>query len=288
MYAVAGVTGNTGSVVAEHLLGAGKRVRVIVRDRAKAAAFEKRGAEVAVANVHDTEALTQALRGADGVYALNPPDAQHDDPMGRARQITAAWTEALRSSGVKHAVFLSSVGAQHASGTGVIRQVNVAETELRTQPVPVTFIRAAYFMENWGMSLGQALSDGTLYTLQDPDLTMPMVATRDIGRVAAEALLDPKSEHRVIELEGPRQYNAHDVASEIGRIAGKPVQVAKVPRDGVVGLLMSFGISNAMAQLYLEMVEGIENGRVSFEGSAVRGKVGVEQVLRDLAQRASR
>jgi NAD(P)H dehydrogenase (quinone) len=288
MYVVAGVTGNTGSVVAERILEAGKPLRVVVRDEAKAAPWKDRGAQVAVADLSDSEALTRALEGAEGVYALNPPAMQDADPLGHSRQVVSAWLGALKASGAKKAVFLSSVGAQHPQGTGVIRSVHGAESVLRDQPVPVTFLRAAYFMENWGMSLGPALAEGTLYSFLNPQRAIPMVATADIGRVAAQALLEEPSTHRVIELAGPRAYSPQDVATMVAEIAGKPVSVAQVPREQIVGMLTSFGISRAVAELYVEMVTGIDSGHVAYEGpeaSVVHGKVELHDVLRSLAGR---
>src|SRR5580704_14590954 len=73
MFAVAGVSGHTGRVVAETLLGQNKPVRVIVRDAAKGEDWKKRGAEVGLADLDDADALTQALRGASGAYLLLPP-----------------------------------------------------------------------------------------------------------------------------------------------------------------------------------------------------------------------
>ncbi|HWL85044.1 MAG TPA: NmrA family NAD(P)-binding protein, partial [Polyangiaceae bacterium] len=71
MFVIAGVTGNTGSVVAETLLARGEMVRVIVREAAKGASFAARGAEVAVASLDDSAALSKALAGAKGAYLLS-------------------------------------------------------------------------------------------------------------------------------------------------------------------------------------------------------------------------
>src|SRR5512132_1334594 len=110
MYAVAGVTGNTGSVIAEELLRRGKEIRVIVRDAGKGEPWKSRGAEVAVASLEDAEALARAFEGVEGAYLLLPPDMQSNDAIERGRRVGDAFARAIKTSGVKHVVFLSSIG----------------------------------------------------------------------------------------------------------------------------------------------------------------------------------
>ena len=74
MFVVLGVTGHTGSVVAESLLARQQPVRVVVRSADKGAAWKTKGAEVAVASLEDVPAMTRALTGATGVYLLVPPN----------------------------------------------------------------------------------------------------------------------------------------------------------------------------------------------------------------------
>src|SRR5260370_37123526 len=113
MYVVAGVTGNTGKVVAETLLAQKKPVRALVRDEAKGAAWKKRGAEVVVAELDDAAALGRALAGATGAYLLLP--AQYESAAARAdgAKRTRAIVRAIESSGVPHAVLLPAAAGRH-------------------------------------------------------------------------------------------------------------------------------------------------------------------------------
>src|SRR5258708_34902942 len=104
MYVVAGVTGNTGKVVAETLLAQKKPVRVLVRDEAKGAAWKKRGAEVVVAEFDDAAALGRALVGATGAYLLLPAQYQSTDARADGATRTRAIVRAIESSGVPHVV----------------------------------------------------------------------------------------------------------------------------------------------------------------------------------------
>ncbi|HUQ01228.1 MAG TPA: NmrA family NAD(P)-binding protein [Kofleriaceae bacterium] len=280
MFAITGVTGNTGNVVAETLLAAGKPVRVIVRDAAKGAPWRAKGAEVAIAALEDTAALTAAFRGVDGAYILVPPRLGSTDPLGENRAVVASIAAAARDAKLLHAVLLSSVGAHHADGTGPIQSVAHAEQAIGAVTA-LTAVRAAYFVENWAASLG-ALPQGILPTFVPSSLAFPQVATRDIGRTAAGALVEGPQGRRVIELSGPRDLSAADVAAALSTLTGKSIAPADAPLDAVVPTFTSFGISAPVAELYREMYAGIISGRVAFEGGkaqAVRGSVTVDEVL---------
>jgi len=283
MYVIAGVSGNTGSIVADTLLAQGKPVRAIVRDAAKGEPWRARGAEVAVAALEDDDALTRAFTGAAGAYVLVPPRMGSTDPLGENRAVIAAIAKAVTASKLPHVVLLSSTGAQHADGTGPIQSVHTAEEALAATGAALTAIRAAYFLENWGSSLGM-LAQGVLPMFVPTTLSVPMVATRDIGRTAALALVEGGHGRQVIELAGPRDYSGEDIAAALTAITGKPVKAAEGPLDAVVPTFTSFGISAPIATLFREMYAGIVSGKVAWDGKGrrVQGTVTAEEVLRGL------
>jgi uncharacterized protein YbjT (DUF2867 family) len=284
MYVIAGVSGNTGSVVANALLEQGKKVRVLVRDAKKGEPWKARGAEVAVGSVDDEAALTRALAGATGAYLLSPPDLGASDFIGQKIATADVIARAVDASKVAHVVFLSSSGAQHEKGTGVIRTVHNAEERLARTSAKTTFLRAAYFLENWATVLGAA-AQGKLPTFLPPDLAIPMVATKDIGLVAARSLLEPPAgKSEIIELEGPRDYSSRDIAAVLTKIFGKPVEVDAAPVTAVTPVFTGFGASPNVAGLFQEMYEGIASGLVAFDGKGrrVRGSVDAETTLRGL------
>ena len=131
-----------------------------------------------------------------------------------------------------------------------------------------------------------AAAQGQLPTFMPPDLVVPMVATKDIGLVAAKALLEPPAgKSEIIELAGPRDYSSRDIAGVLAKILGKPVEVAAAPLEAVVPTFTGFGISPNIAGLFQEMYGGIANGLVAFESKGarlVRGNVDAETALRAL------
>jgi uncharacterized protein YbjT (DUF2867 family) len=289
IYAIAGVSGHTGAVAADTLLSQGHKVRVIVRDAAKGAPWLAKGAEVAVASLDDTAAVTRALTGVAGAYLLLPPDVTTATPIENNAKRSAALAQAIRASKVPHVVLLSSIGAQHATGNGPIKALHRAEADFAATGAAITAIRAAYFQENWGASLGM-LAQGMLPTFIPSTISYPQVATADIGRTVAGALVEggTPGKLQVIELAGPRDYTGADIAAVLAKLTGKPVTVQDAPLDAVVPTFTSFGISATVAGLFREMYEGIASGRVAYEGGAarsVRGTVDVGETLAALLPR---
>lgn len=275
MYVIAGVTGNTGAVVADTLLAEGQPVRVIVRSADKGAAWKARGAEVFVGSLEDPLALSQALAGARGAYLLVPPDMTHPAQLARGRRIVEVFVEALTRTPIPHVVLLSSIGAELAEGTGPIRYLHYAEERLGSLPqTRLTSLRAAYFMENLQSGFGPARDGGVLPALFAPDKALEMVSTVDIGRTAAHALRETPSKNEVIELSGPEPYTYADAARAVSAALGKPVAPLPVPAEAVVPALVQAGLSADLAGLYLEMSQAIGRGALAFHGQhrRVRGK----------------
>ncbi len=270
MYAVAGVSGHTGSVVAEELLRRGEKVRVLVRDEAKGEPWKAKGAEVAIAPIDDERALTKALTGVDGAYLLNPTPLQATDMITKSKEVGDVWARAIKASGVKHVVFLSSIGAQHESGTGPIRGLHQIEQRLLPLGINLTLLRPTYFLENWGTSLGPAQADGVLPSFLPAGLRFPQIATKDIGIAAASALLNPPNGVRILELAGPEDYTPTEIANAVGNILGKNVNVGVGLLEAVVPALTSFGISEHIAGLFREMYEGLISGHVAWDGKGER------------------
>jgi uncharacterized protein YbjT (DUF2867 family) len=288
-FAVAGVTGNTGSIAAARLLDAGQSVRVIVRDISKGEPWAARGAEVAVADLNDAAALERVLAGVEGTYLLSPPDATTNDMLGDARRRFRGYAKAVRGAGVRHGVLLSSIGVQQPSGTGPVLSVRDGEEVLAGTGAAVTFIRAAYFMENWGAVLPAAKAQGVLPSFIPASQAIPMVAALDIGAAAAQALLDGPRARRVIELSGPVDVSPNDVAAALTRLLGRSVSVVEAPLEAAVPTFTSLGFSANVAGLYRDMYEAIQEGRLVFEGRGaeqVRGPTGIDQVLGDMLGQA--
>jgi uncharacterized protein YbjT (DUF2867 family) len=279
MFVVAGVSGHTGKVVADTLLAQGLAVRVIVRDANKGEPFKARGAEVAVADLHDGKALTAALKGATGAYVLNPPNMAATNILENAAGVAAALKAAIAESGVGHVVVLSSIAVQFDSGTGPILSARLLEQELGTLKTPLTFLRAAYFMENLLANLHPMQAQGVMPVMFDPAHAFEMVATADIGAVAAQLLREGKAAPRRVELAGPELRTLADAAKVFGAAMHKSLNLAPVPAEAQVGVLKSVGLNDAWAQGYADMNAAFGKGKMVFEGAPRRGLITLERFV---------
>jgi len=278
MFTVFGATGNTGSVVVERLLAAGKQVRAVVHRKNTSI----KATEQVEGDVGDAAFVAKALAGAEGAYLLLPPDVTATDMLAKNRRIVDHYAAGLAAAKVPHAVFLSSVGAQNASGNGPIAVSHYGEVTLGKGSTKLTFLRAAYFMENILANAYPMKTDGVLPVFGGGETyPFPMVATRDIGETAARALLEPPAATQWLELHGPRDYSLVDAAAAAARIVGKPVTATALPIDAMVPTLTKLGFSENVAGLFREMTEAFGKG-LSFEGKGrtIKGKVELADVLR--------
>lgn len=284
MFAIAGVTGHTGAVVAETLLSKGQKVRAIVRSAEKGAEWKKKGAEVAVADLGDVAALTRALSGVTAAFLLSPPNPAAADFLADRTALISNMAKAVTASGLKRLVFLSSVAAQHPAGTGPIVTAHRAEQAFRALVPSVTFVRAASFLENWGSVVPVAKAQGVLPHFGPVDVRFPQVSTKDIGAAVVHALLTPADGAKVVELAGKEDWSAQDVAAALSTLLGRAVQAVSAPVEGAKAGLLQAGLPESMATLYAEMYAGMGKGLVTFEqpGAVTRGVTSLVDALRPL------
>lgn len=274
MIVVIGATGNTGNAAAGRLLDAGTKVRAIGRTAERLAPLTARGAEAAIGTVTDAAFLTTALRGADAVYAMVPPEYNAPDLLAVYDKVGEALVRALDAAGTRRVVFLSSLGAELPAGTGPIVGLRGVEQRLKALPeIDLLILRPGYFFENHFGSLGLIKAQGVNGGAIAPHVTFPQIATRDIGAVAADALLQGDFKGAVVrELLGPRDLSMAEATRIIGAKIGKPhLEYVQFPDDAFIGGLVQAGFSKGVAQLFVEMAQAINAGKVrSLEGRNAR------------------
>ena len=281
MYVVIGATGNTGSAVVETLLSRKQPVRIVVRSADKGMALKAKGAEIVVASLDDVSALTKAFVGAIGVYLLVPPNYGAATWLADQRARMDRVAEAVGKSGVPHVVFLSSVGGHISGGTGPIRAARYGEQVLGCSAKRLTILRPCYFMENWAPLIGTAEAEGVLPTFIAPQSKVPMISTKDIGRIGAEHLIAGGWGKQIVELAGPEEYSPEQVAAVLSQILGRAVSAQLAPLSAVVPTFKSFGFSDEAAKLFEEMYTAFAKGTIGYEHPAtlVRGTVTLSEAL---------
>jgi uncharacterized protein YbjT (DUF2867 family) len=287
MFAVTGITGQVGGVVARLLLAAGHDVRAVVRDAAKGEVWAKQGCEFALADVNDQQALQHAFEGTEGVFVLLPPTFDPTPGFPEARKTIATLRAALAAAKPSRVVVLSTIGAQ-ATQPNLLNQLQILEQELGTLPMPVAFLRAAWFIENAAWDVAPARDSGVVPSFLQPlDKPVPMVATADIGRVAAELLRESWTGRRIVELEGPQRISPDMIAESFARLLGRDVSMTVVPRDTWEDLFRSQGMKNPTPRM--QMIDGFNEEWICFEGAeneVRKGRVPLDTVLQSLIEKA--
>ena len=287
MYAVVGITGQVGGAVARKLLADKQRVRAVLRDANRGLPWAVRGCEMARADLHDAASLTAAFKGIEGVFAMLPPIFDPSPGFPEARALIASFRSALAVASPRRVVCLSTVGAQ-AKQQNLLTQLTILEQELGELSLPVTFLRPAWFMENFAWDIAPARNTGVFSSFLQPlGRHFPMVATEDVGRVAAELLQDDQKGGRVVELEGPRRIAPVEVARALSEAIGRAVRADAVPRDRWEALFTSQEIKHPKPRM--QMLDGFNEGWIDFEGGeahTVKGRIELKTVLETLAANA--
>jgi uncharacterized protein YbjT (DUF2867 family) len=283
MFVVAGVTGHVGKVVAEELLRQKQKVRVVVRNAEKGLAWSKQGAEVAVGSLDDPAFLTQTLGGAEALFTLLPPNYAAPDFFATQKKTADSIAASVKASRVPHVVMLSSIGADHAAGTGPIKGLHYLETALRATGVTLSAIRAGSFQENVGMSIAPAKQMGIFPSFAaSADFALPLIATKDIGALAVKLLLHNPGKSETIDLIGPA-YSNRQVAEKLGAALGKKLQIVEVPSAGAVDALMKGGMPKSLAEIFAEMYDAGNKGLLVPAGDRLEhGSTTLDDTIREV------
>ena len=251
--------------MAKNLLARGQKVRVVGRNAARLQALAAEGAEIFIGDVTDTRAITKAFMGTETAYVMIPPSLTSNDYRSYQERAVDAIATAVLHAGVKNVVSLSSIGADKASGTGPVLGLHNLEQKLnQIDGTNILHLRAGYFMENTLPQVGAIRMTGSVAGPLRPDLKVPMIATRDIGAAAADALLrlDFRGK-QTRELLGERDLDYTEVAAIIGDGIGKPgLGYIQMPDEQMKPALVQMGMSESFVGLLLEMAGSLNTGHM--------------------------
>jgi len=271
MICIFGASGNTGAAAAAHLLKAGKsgksgksglKVRVVGRKREKLAALVQAGAEGCVGDIENAAFVREALAGAEAAYVLIPPNFATDDFRAYQARVVDALVGGIEAAGVRHVALLSSLGAQHAAGTGPIVGLHNFEERLKKiAGLNVLFVRAGMFMENAFMGMASIKAQGVYTGAMPAETAIPFIAAADIGVYAGGRLerLDFAGASAV-HLIGPRPVSQTELVTALGQAIGKPVRYLQVSLAEVEQGMKQAGLKPTLVSLYVEMLQGAGKG----------------------------
>jgi uncharacterized protein YbjT (DUF2867 family) len=265
MYAITGATGNTGRVIAETLLAKGKKVRAIGRNAEHLQSLVEKGAEAFVGSVTDDTAMVRAFQGAEAVYVLIPPNYAAENFRAYQNEVGKVYASAIRQAGIPYVINLSSVGAHLAQGAGPISGLYDVEQQLnQLSRANVVHLRPGYFMENFFFSLDLIKNQNIIETPLRGDLPIPMIATRDIAKVAAQLLLNLDfSGHSTRELLGQRDISMQEATQIIGKAIGKEkLAYVQFSYEQAEQAMAAMGLSRDVARSLNEMDRSLNEERV--------------------------
>lgn len=285
MYAITGITGQVGGALARTLIAQQQAVRAVVRSAEKGASWAAQGCEIALADMNNADALRDAFEGVRGVFVLLPPVFDPSPDFAESKRTIEALRVALSAAQPERVVVLSTIGAQ-ARESNLLTQLGLMETALRTLPSPVAFLRAAWFYENAAWDVQPARESGTIASFLQPlDKPVPMVATEDIGRVAAQLLQETWDGARVVELEGPRRVTPNEIAAAFAQALDQPVRAQSVPRESWEAQFRAQGMRNPLPRM--RMLDGFNEGWIEFDAPVQtwKGRVTLESAIQRLCKR---
>src|ERR1700735_4044542 len=259
MFLVMGITGKVGGATAKHLWAHGKKVRALVRNREKASSWANQGVELVDGDWNDSAAIERALKGVEGAFVMLPSVWAPSPDYKEAKGVMSNYVEALPRAAPPRVVALSSMGANRASGLGMITALSLLEQGFRDLTSPIAFVRAGGFYENFLYGL-QVAQSGTLPVFYNPtNRKSTMVATNDIGAEVASLLTGPAwSGQRVVELGS--MVAPDEVAAQLGEVLNLEVKAFAVPRAGWAQAFEQFGVPRGRTGPAEDMFEAVNAG----------------------------
>lgn len=265
---VIGATGTVGSKISEILLNEGNQVTVMARHPEKLEKSKGMGAEVITGDVNDVNTLTNAFKNADSAFLILPDNVKAENTRAYQRQVTSNYIEAIEKSGIKYIVNMSSLGSHMHEGNGIMGGTGEQEVRLnQLKDVNVLHIRSAYFMENFLRIIGLVKSKGINGTAADGDHAIPMVATKDVAKIAAAHLsnldFSGKSVHAVM---GPKDYTYREFTTIIGKAIGNTeLPYVQIPVAQAKEVFLGNGFSEDFIDNLLGMAVAIKDGFMNYQ-----------------------
>jgi uncharacterized protein YbjT (DUF2867 family) len=263
--AVTTPSGHVGSAVADFLLdfGGDIQVKLLARRPRDLARFVQKGAELVIGSQDDADFLVSATQDVDALFWVTPPGYGSDNVRAFQNRLGIAGAYAIRENHIPRVVNLSSIGAQLSSGVGPICGLYDVEGLLDEATENITHLRPGFFYENFLMHLDSITKWGKISLPLSGSRSYPMIAARDVGRVAAVRLSNPNWTGMYIrELHGSADMSFDKAAEIISQVLGRKILFIRSDKQEAMHALLNTGMSENLADSLLEMYDAVEMGRL--------------------------
>jgi uncharacterized protein YbjT (DUF2867 family) len=263
MIVVTTPTGQIGKQVLQNVLRGGEPVRAIARNPDALSNETIARVEVVAGSHGDPEVVDEAFEGADSLFWLCPPDPRAPSAEVAYAEFTRPAAGAIDRHKVARVVGISALGrgspiAEHA---GLVTASLAMDDLLASTSASYCAVTNPSFMDNLLRQVESIRTQSAFFLPIDGDLKQPAAATRDIAAAAAELLLDHSwsgdSERPVM---GPEDLSFNEMAAIMTDVLGRPIRFQRTPDDAYKARLLSFGMSEAMAQATLDMWTAYDAG----------------------------
>jgi uncharacterized protein YbjT (DUF2867 family) len=263
-YVITGGAGHTSKPIIQSLLEAGQEVKIIGRNAEHLKDLLALGAKTAIGSVEDVGFLKKSFQGADAVYTLVPPNFAVPDWRAYIGQIGNNYAEALRDSGVRHVVNLSSVGGHLSEGAGPVSGLHQVEESLNhLTEVHILHLRPGFFYENLLASVALVKKMNILGNNYGSGVKMVLVSPRDIAAVAVEELLHLNFKGHSIRYICSDERTTQEIAHVLGKAIGKPdLTWMEFTDEQAINGLVQAGMPKPIAKDMTEMGIALRSGKM--------------------------
>jgi uncharacterized protein YbjT (DUF2867 family) len=264
---VTGSLGNISKPLAKTLVQQGHAVTVISSDPQKQKDIEALGATAAIGSVEDAAFLAATFSGADAVYCMVPPNYYHAaevDPIAHFRRVGSSYAQAIRQSGVKRVVHLSSFGAHLDKGTGVILGAHYVEQLLNELPdVAITHMRPTYFYYNLYAFVNMIKEGGVIAANYGGEDKIILVSPIDIAAAVAEEIV-LTVDVKPVRYVASDEHSASEIAQVLGAAIGRPdLKWVTISDEDTQRGLEASGMPQRLAALLVEMYACHHSGKLA-------------------------
>lgn len=265
MFVVLGASGNIGSKVADALLKRGEKVRVVGRNSQKLEHFKKQGADLYLGLIGDAVFLTKCFKGCRAAFVMIPPDYRSPSPGLHHQRMSEAVLDGIKNAGLHYVVNLSSFGAEHARGTGIIQFLNEHEQRLnRLETCNIMHLRPAFLMENLLTFIPGIRQSHKVMTSLKADLPIPMVASLDVARVVTEKLLSLDfTDKNARSILGPRDVSMTEICLFLSRFLEQKINYQQLSDQECERFFLQMGMSVEAARQIVEMYHAYNSGLIN-------------------------
>lgn len=287
---ITGSVGNVAKPLAQQLIREGHEITIVSSNENKKNEIESLGAKAAIGSITDLDFLIKTFEGADVAFLMTPPNMGGSNIIENTINTGRNYAEAIKQTGVKRIVMLSSIGVEFPVDNGPIKGLHFIEKFYNDlENTSVTFLRAGYFYINFFNDIPLIKNAGIIGANYPENAFVPFVHPNDIAKAAAEELVK-NSEGKNVRYIVSDVRSASDVTKAFGSAIGKPELpwVEFKDEESLNGMLQA-GVPQEMAELYTEMGLGIRTGVVQKDfiehGSVVEGEIKLEEFANEFADR---